>query len=90
MVYCDHAFYDQFVMNLDEAPITWHIELNEYDNLDELGYDDKQANKREQMFILKCVHYKIFCVCGIFSWYPRTFTRVLFLVFTKYIDLRPL
>ena len=33
-----NAFYDQFVMNWDEAPTTRHIELNEYDNLDELQH----------------------------------------------------
>ena len=78
-----NAFYDQFVMNWDEAPITRHIELNEYDNLDELGYDDTNTSMtivEVEIILCRKLSYQIVNI------FIPTLCIMMISVFTLYID----
>ena len=78
-----HHFYGQFVMNWENAPTIRHMELNEYENLNELGYDDTNTSMtvvKVEIILCRKISYQIVNI------YIPTLCIMMISVFTLYID----
>ena len=78
-----NSFYNQFVMQWNEALITQHIELTEYDNHDELRYDNRNTSMtmvEVEIILCRKLSYHIVNI------YIPTLCLIMIAGFTLFID----